>query len=106
MNEQRMEKGARIESVKEYNERKMNLYKKYFFRLINRTSDPFITAKYNAYVKSLLEAVEPSFFERMEKDKSKRDNFKKIIQKLSSTLKPFKRKETIRERKEKQGTSR
>ena len=57
----------------------MNLYKKYFFRLINRTSDPFITARYNAYVKSLLDSVEPSFFERMEMDKNKRDDFKKII---------------------------
>ena len=57
----------------------MNLYKKYFFRLINRTSDPFITARYNAYVKSLLDSVEPSFFERMEMDKTKRDDFKKII---------------------------
>ena len=65
MNDQRIENGAKIESVKQYNERKMNLYKKYFFRLINRTSDQFITARYNAYVKSLLDQVQPSFFERM-----------------------------------------
>ncbi len=85
------DKGIKLESSAQYNERKMNLYKKYFFRLINRTNDSFITGRYNAYVRSLLQQVEPSFYERMEMDATKRVEIKKIIQKLSGL--PSKRKD-------------
>lgn len=75
--------GARVETAAQYSRRKMNLYKKYFFRLINKTSDPFISAKYAAYVNSLLSAVAPSFYDRMERDNLKRQDFRRVIQKLA-----------------------
>ena len=65
----------------------MALYKKYFFRLISKTTDPFITAKHEAYLNSLLEQASPTVYQRLKKDSSNRINIKKVISKMTSLAK-------------------
>ncbi len=84
LNAKREEHGAVMENDQEYSQRKMGLYKKYFFRLISKTTDPFITAKHEAYINSLIEQASPSFYKRMNIDKQRRTNLKDILTKMTS----------------------
>ena len=82
----RIEHGVPLESEGRYHSRKMAVYKKYFFKLIGKTNDPFITARHNAYLKSLLAQTSPSFYRRMEKDKLHRASIQNVITHMASLM--------------------